>query len=177
MSEPELIALAERLGSQPFLVFAALAAALVLALLVTILVGGWAVRHARSIWEAATGLWARLATQPAVQRLESRFPFVWKLMRRLTAAEYLVLHLVLGLALGYAAAEMGARVAILRILEGNEASLGVARRLGAVESGREPSERGGTFVVLRLDLTGGGADGGARPRRYRGGGGGDRAVR
>ena len=103
MAEPELIALAERLGSQPFLVFAALAAVLVLALLVTTVVGRWAVRHARGIWEMATRLWARLATRPAMQRLESRFPFVWKLMRRLTAAEYLVLHLVLGLALAYAA--------------------------------------------------------------------------
>jgi RimJ/RimL family protein N-acetyltransferase len=58
------------------------------------------------------------------------------------------------LALGYAATGMGARVAVLRVLEGNEASLGVARRLGAVDSGREPSERGGRFVVLRLDLNG-----------------------
>jgi RimJ/RimL family protein N-acetyltransferase len=58
------------------------------------------------------------------------------------------------LALGYAAAEMGARATVLRILEGNGASLGVARGLGAVEAGREPSERGGTFVVLRLDLSG-----------------------
>jgi RimJ/RimL family protein N-acetyltransferase len=58
------------------------------------------------------------------------------------------------LALGYAAADMGAAAAVLRVLEGNAASLGVARRLGAVESGREPSERGGTFVVLRLALRG-----------------------
>lgn len=103
MAEPELIALAERLGSRPFLVFAALAAVLILALLVTIVVGRWAIRHARGIWGAAAALWSRLATQPAVQRLEARFPFVWNLMRRLTATEYLVLHLALGLALAYAA--------------------------------------------------------------------------
>lgn len=103
MGEPELIALAERLGSRPFLVFAALAAVLILALLVTIVVGRWAIRHARGIWGAAAALWSRLATQPAVQRLEARFPFVWNLMRRLTATEYLVLHLALGLALAYAA--------------------------------------------------------------------------
>ena len=43
------------------------------------------------------------------------------------------------LALAYAAKEMGAQTAIIRVLEGNQASLGVARRLGAVESRREPS--------------------------------------
>ena len=103
MAEAELIALVERLGSRPFAVFAALSAVLVLALIVTVAVGQWAVRHARGIWGMATALWARAATQPRVQQLEARFPFVWKLMRRLTAAEYLVLHLALGLALGYAA--------------------------------------------------------------------------
>jgi undecaprenyl-diphosphatase len=103
MGEPELIALAERLGSRPFVVFAALAGVLIVALLVTIVVGRWAIRHARGIWGAAAALWSRLATQPAVQRLEARFPFVWNLMRRLTATEYLVLHLALGLALAYAA--------------------------------------------------------------------------
>jgi RimJ/RimL family protein N-acetyltransferase len=55
-------------------------------------------------------------------------------------------------ALRYAAAEMDARVAVLKILEGNEASLGVARHIGAKVVGREPSERGGVFVVHRLDL-------------------------
>jgi RimJ/RimL family protein N-acetyltransferase len=58
------------------------------------------------------------------------------------------------LALAYAIAEMGARVALLKILDGNVASLGVARRLGAVRAGTEMSERGGTFVVLRCELTG-----------------------
>jgi hypothetical protein len=38
------------------------------------------------------------------------------------------------------------------VLDSNTASLGVARRLGAVEVGREPSDRDGTFVVFRRDL-------------------------
>jgi RimJ/RimL family protein N-acetyltransferase len=57
------------------------------------------------------------------------------------------------LALRYAVSSMGSRVAILKILEGNEASLGVARKLGAMASGTEPSERGGTFLVFRRDLS------------------------
>jgi RimJ/RimL family protein N-acetyltransferase len=47
------------------------------------------------------------------------------------------------LALRYAAGEMGATIALIKILEGNSASLGVARRLGAVECGRAPSDAGG----------------------------------
>lgn len=59
------------------------------------------------------------------------------------------------LALAYAVREMGARTAIIKVLEGNEASFGVARRLGAVESGSAPSNGGGAFVVLRRDLSAG----------------------
>jgi len=58
------------------------------------------------------------------------------------------------LALAHAAKEMGARTAIIKVLEGNQASLSVARRLGAVESRREPSGGGGVFIVLRRDLVG-----------------------
>ena len=58
------------------------------------------------------------------------------------------------LALDHAAAEMGARAAVIKVLEGNLASLGVARRLSAAETGRTPSDAGGTFIVFRLELTG-----------------------
>jgi RimJ/RimL family protein N-acetyltransferase len=68
------------------------------------------------------------------------------------------------LALAYAVKEMGARTAIIKVLQGNEASLGVAFRLGAVESGTEPSGGGGVFIVLRRDLVAGapGAEGDTR---------------
>ncbi len=56
------------------------------------------------------------------------------------------------LVLRYAAAELGATVAVIKILEGNDASFGVARRLGAIEAGRETSDAGGTFVVFRVQL-------------------------
>jgi hypothetical protein len=39
------------------------------------------------------------------------------------------------------------------VLDGNTASLGVARKLGAVEVGSEPSDAGGRFIVLRLALS------------------------
>jgi RimJ/RimL family protein N-acetyltransferase len=52
------------------------------------------------------------------------------------------------LALGYAATNMGATRAILKILESNTASLGVARRLGAELVGTTPSETGATMLVF-----------------------------
>ena len=56
------------------------------------------------------------------------------------------------LALGYAAATMGATAAVIKVLEGNSASVAVARRLGATQSGTAPSDAGGTFQVYRLAL-------------------------
>jgi RimJ/RimL family protein N-acetyltransferase len=56
------------------------------------------------------------------------------------------------LALDYAASEMGATTATIKVLTWNEASIGVARALGAVDIGREASEAGGTFVVFELSL-------------------------
>jgi RimJ/RimL family protein N-acetyltransferase len=56
------------------------------------------------------------------------------------------------LALAYAHSSLAATTAAIRVLEGNVASLGVARTLGAVEVGGEPSDAGGRFVVFRLAL-------------------------
>ncbi len=56
------------------------------------------------------------------------------------------------LALAYAATEMAARTAIVRVLDWNAASLAVARAVGGREVGREPSEAGGTFVVFEAAL-------------------------
>ncbi len=58
------------------------------------------------------------------------------------------------LALGHARAALAATTATVKVLEGNEASLAVARKLGAVQVGTEPSEAGGRFVVLRIALDG-----------------------
>jgi RimJ/RimL family protein N-acetyltransferase len=56
------------------------------------------------------------------------------------------------LALEYAERVVGASSAVIKILDGNEASLGVARNLGAEMIGREPSDAGGRFIVFRLSL-------------------------
>jgi len=57
------------------------------------------------------------------------------------------------LALSYGSHAVGATAAVIKVLEGNAASLGVARALGAVEVGSEPSDAGGRFIVLRLALS------------------------
>jgi RimJ/RimL family protein N-acetyltransferase len=56
------------------------------------------------------------------------------------------------LALEYAAQGLGATSAVIKVLDGNAASLGVARSLGAEVVGHEPSDAGGRFVVFRLPL-------------------------
>ncbi len=56
------------------------------------------------------------------------------------------------LALAYAATAMGARRAVLDVLDGNAASIAVARRLGAAEVGTRPSHAGGVFRIFRRVL-------------------------
>lgn len=56
------------------------------------------------------------------------------------------------LALRYAAGEMGATDAVIKVLDGNAGSLAVARRLGAREIEKTASDGGGMFVVFRLAL-------------------------
>jgi RimJ/RimL family protein N-acetyltransferase len=55
-------------------------------------------------------------------------------------------------ALRYATKEMGARQAMVKVLQGNEASLAVARRLGAEPSVTEPSDLGGTHLINVIQL-------------------------
>jgi membrane-associated phospholipid phosphatase len=54
--------------------------------------------HARGAWDRARSAFSALARRPAMLALERRFPLVWRLMRTLTATEYLVVHLALGFA-------------------------------------------------------------------------------
>ena len=54
--------------------------------------------------------------------------------------------------IGYAASEMGARTARIKVLDWNEASLSVACSVGGREVAREPSDAGGTFVVFEVPL-------------------------
>jgi RimJ/RimL family protein N-acetyltransferase len=56
------------------------------------------------------------------------------------------------LALAHAAGVMGCRNAVVKVRQGNAASLAVARKLGATVSGMEVTEGGDISVVLRLAL-------------------------
>jgi RimJ/RimL family protein N-acetyltransferase len=62
------------------------------------------------------------------------------------------------LAVTYAADVMRASRAVIKVLDGNVASLGVARNLRARWVGTAPSDAGGTFLVFHRDLVPGGAD-------------------
>lgn len=59
------------------------------------------------------------------------------------------------LALAYAAAAMECRTAIVKVLQGDAASIALARRLGAAVTGMEVSEAGAISIVLRMDLESG----------------------
>jgi RimJ/RimL family protein N-acetyltransferase len=56
------------------------------------------------------------------------------------------------LALAYAASAMNGRTAVIRVLQGNAASIAVARNLGATVTGIEVTKAGNLSIVLRLDL-------------------------
>jgi RimJ/RimL family protein N-acetyltransferase len=53
-------------------------------------------------------------------------------------------------AVAYAADHLGVRNVVMKILEGNVASLALASRLGATEVGSAPSDAGGRFIVHHL---------------------------
>jgi RimJ/RimL family protein N-acetyltransferase len=56
------------------------------------------------------------------------------------------------LALAYAASAMDYRIATVKVLQGDAASIALARRLGAAVTGIEVTEAGAITIVLRLDL-------------------------
>jgi RimJ/RimL family protein N-acetyltransferase len=58
------------------------------------------------------------------------------------------------LALDYASTAMDASRAVIKIVDGNDASLAVARHLGAQPAGTTPSDAGGTFLVFHRSLNG-----------------------
>jgi RimJ/RimL family protein N-acetyltransferase len=56
------------------------------------------------------------------------------------------------LALAYAASDLGARIATIKMLATNDASVGVARSLGAHQVGQEKNDAGWTMLVFELEL-------------------------
>ena len=100
MSSPEpawdLVAIAESVGSRPYLFLSLMVAAGALAVLALVFAVRWSDAHARAIWGRAKGAWSRLAMRPAMRAIEARVPWVWRAMRSLSATEYLLLHLTIG---------------------------------------------------------------------------------
>jgi len=94
----EWVAIAESVGSRPYLFLALMLAAGVFGVLVLVLAVRWSDAHARAIWRRAREGWSRLAMRPTMRALEARVPWVWRAMRSLSQTEYLLLHLAIGLA-------------------------------------------------------------------------------
>ncbi|WP_434044635.1 MULTISPECIES: phosphatase PAP2 family protein [Sorangium] len=132
--------LAAAVGARPFLLLALLLAGTVGVLLGLVAVARLSDRHARALWGRAVRAYGAAAEHPITQRLSTTFPSVARVLRELSAAEYLVIHLALGLALSMAALVFialadavsgGASIvqvdrALARALHGATSSAGVA---------------------------------------------------
>lgn len=95
--------LAAAVGARPFLLLALLLAGTVGVLVGLVVVARLSDRHARALWGRAVRAYGAAAEHPITQRLSTTFPSVARVLRELSAAEYLVIHLALGLALSMAA--------------------------------------------------------------------------
>src|SRR5687767_677282 len=91
--------LASAVGARPFLLLALLLTGTVGVLLGLVAVARLSERHARALWERAIRAYRAAAEHPVTQR----FPWLARALHELSAAEYLVIHLGLGLALTVAA--------------------------------------------------------------------------
>ncbi|WP_437570409.1 phosphatase PAP2 family protein [Sorangium sp. So ce542] len=136
--------LASAVGAQPALLLALLLTGTVGVLLGLVAVARLSERHARALWGRAAGAYRAAAEHPITQRLSARFPAIARVLRDLSASEYLVIHLGLGLALTLAALVFVAiaeavsgdawivqvDLALARALHGSSSSAGVTA-LGA----------------------------------------------
>ncbi|WP_437812943.1 phosphatase PAP2 family protein [Sorangium sp. So ce1078] len=91
--------LAAAVGARPFLLLALLLTGTVGVLLGLVAVARLSERHARALWVRAVRAYRAAAEHPVTQR----YPWVARVLHELSAAEYLVIHLGLGLALTVAA--------------------------------------------------------------------------
>ncbi|WP_437316909.1 phosphatase PAP2 family protein [Sorangium sp. So ce385] len=127
--------LASAVGARPVLLLALLLTGTVGVLLGLVAVARLSERHARALWGRAAGAYRAAAEHPITQRLSARFPAIARVLRDLSASEYLVIHLGLGLALTLAALVF---VAIAQAVSGNawivQVDLALARALHASSS-------------------------------------------
>ncbi|XXT19606.1 phosphatase PAP2 family protein [Sorangium sp. So ce429] len=123
--------LAAAVGARPFVLLALLMTGTVVALLGLVAVARLSERHARALWGRAVRAYRAAAEHPAVQR----FPALARVLHGLSAAEYLVIHLALGLALSMAALVF---VALAEAVNGDawivQVDLALARALHASSS-------------------------------------------
>ncbi|MGK3968304.1 phosphatase PAP2 family protein [Sorangium sp. So ce118] len=123
--------LAAAVGARPFVLLALLMTGTVVALLGLVAVARLSERHARALWGRAVRAYRAAAEHPAVQR----FPALARVLHGLSAAEYLVIHLALGLALSMAALVF---VALAEAVNGGawivQVDLALARALHASSS-------------------------------------------
>ncbi|WP_437755739.1 phosphatase PAP2 family protein [Sorangium sp. So ce1389] len=123
--------LAAAVGARPFVLLALLMTGSVVVLLGLVAVARLSERHARALWGRAVRAYRAAAEHPAVQR----FPALARVLHGLSAAEYLVIHLALGLALSMAALVF---VALAEAVNGGAAivqvDLALARALHASSS-------------------------------------------
>ncbi|WP_437655570.1 phosphatase PAP2 family protein [Sorangium sp. So ce1182] len=140
--------LAAAVGARPFVLLALLMAGTVVALLGLVAVARLSERHARALWGRAVRAYRAAAEHPAVQR----FPALARVLHGLSAAEYLVIHLALGLALSMAALVF---VALAEAVNGGawivQVDLALARALHA------SSSSGGVAALRAFTFLGSGA--------------------
>lgn len=147
-TDANLVQLAESVGSRPYLLLALLIGACTIAVLALVFAVRWSDSHARRIWGRARQGWAKLAMRPAMRALEVRFPWVWRAMRSLSAAEYLLLHLTIGFAVALAGlffTKLGQSVAEGRTMVAVDLALAGALHRSASAEGREVIDLFTTF--------------------------------
>lgn len=93
------IAIAEAVGARPYLFLSLWVLASTLSVLALVVAVRWSDAHARAIWARAKQGWRSLAMRPTMRAIEARVPWVWRVMRTLSATEYLLLHLTIGFAI------------------------------------------------------------------------------
>ncbi|WP_437675951.1 phosphatase PAP2 family protein [Sorangium sp. So ce131] len=95
--------LAAAVGARPFLLLALLVLGAVGSVLGLVAIARLADRHARALWARAVRAFRAVAEHPVTRRISARFPALARVLRGVSADEYLVLHLGLGMALSLAA--------------------------------------------------------------------------
>ncbi|WP_437734019.1 phosphatase PAP2 family protein [Sorangium sp. So ce1335] len=128
--------LAAAVGARPFLLLALLLTGTVGPILGLVAVARLSERHARALWGRAIRAYGAAAEHPVTQRLATAFPAVARVLRELSAAEYLVIHLGLGLAVSVAALVF---IALAEAVSGGsplvQVDLALARALHGATSG------------------------------------------